>query len=548
MRAVLRAKWLMLVGRWGRAGGAAQSVSAAIVIIGVALGLLVFVLGRAFFATMSRISPSSGGPVLAAILGFLAIILLGSAAATAYSGLYASSDLALLLSWPLTDRQVFGVKLVEVMAAEAATFLVLGLPLLAAYGVAAGAPLWFYAILPVVTVIFHFLPTGLALLLNLLVMRLIPAHRAKEVGMAVAVLLGAVVYGAIQLAPAALGIGSAAEFGLASARLASPYLPTTWLAYGVAGAATHEVLTTLAGLGAAAVAGGALLGLALALVPAVFASGWAGETRGRRGARPARGSRASALSRRRALPGRRRPEHGRPVAGLVRKEILVVVRDAVEWSQLLYGLVIIGVLVLSNRMAATHGGSAFQAGPTMVYFMAMALSVVGVGPTLGLGAVAREGKARWLPLSAPLDRRDWLTAKIAANTLIALALVLGGALVLGTVVGYLPLPDIALVLAGAVATVPGAMAISVLIGAGSPIFEATDPRRRVSGAAGFGHFLLQLAYLGAASILLKLAIASGRWVGPLAAGVFAVAALAAGSWLVVRGCLAGAARSAEQWE
>jgi hypothetical protein len=554
MTAVLRAKWRMLLSLGGKGRGLPGSASIGLALFGLALGVLVFFLANGFFVIVDRVAPGSAGGVLSAMLVLLALVLLASAATVAYNGFYASSDLTLLLSWPLSPRQVFGIKLVEVLAAEAGTFLVLGLPVLAAYGAAAGAPLWFFAVLPLVAVVFHFLPTGLALLLNLLAMRLIPAHRAREVGLALGAILGAVVYGAVQLAPAAMGTASVADLGLASSRLASPYLPTTWLADGVAGAAGGHLGAAAAGIGASALAGGLLLAAALALVPAVFASGWIGEPRrGRtrvRAGRPASG---------RPVRGR----NGHPIAGLARKEVLTVVRDAAEWSQALYGLVFLAVLVLSNRLAAGDGGSAFRFGPVMVYFLASFLAVMGVGPALGVGAVAREGKARWFPLSAPLTRREWLGAKVAGGVFLSGPLAAIGALTVGLAVGHLPWHELISVLAASVAAVPGGMAISVYVGAQNPVFDAPDPRRRVTTSAGMSHFLLQALYLGATSLLLSLALAAARWaaggfgawlggagawVGPLVGPVEATAVVGVASWLVTRGCLSGAAAATDRWE
>jgi len=111
--------------------------------------------------------------------------------------------------------------------------------------------------------------------------------------------------------------------------------------------------------------------------------------------------------------------------------------------------------------------------------------------------------------------------------------------------------------------VPGGMAISVYVGAQNPVFDAPDPRRRVTTPAGMSHFLLQALYLGATSLLLSLALAAARWaaggigawlggagawVGPLVGPVEATAVVGVASWLVTRGCLSGAAAATDRWE
>jgi len=113
----------------------------------------------------------------------------------------------------------------------------------------------------------------------------------------------------------------------------------------------------------------------------------------------------------------------------------------------------------------------------------------------------------------PLTRREWLGAKVAAGVVLSGPVAAIGALTVGLAVGHLPWHELISVLAASVAAVPGGMAISVYVGAQNPVFDAPDPRRRVTTPAGMSHFLLQALYLGATSLLLSLALAAARWGG-----------------------------------
>jgi len=617
VRAVLAAKWRMLLGRWGwgrgasgsaGSGGSSGSVWATLTFVWLALAFVVFLLARGFFRMvgaaapgLSRVAGPSGaagfsgapaalgssglsGAVLAAVLGLMALVFLASAAATAFGTLYASSDLELLLSWPLTAREVLGIKLVEILAAEAAGALVLGLPVLAAFGAAARAPAWYYVLLPFVTLVLLLLPTGLALLLNLAAMRLIPAHRAREVGLALGAVLGAVVYGACQLLPAAVQTTSALGAGLASLPLTSPYLPTTWLAAGLAGAARGSVGSAAAGIGGSALAGGLVLAAALGVVPAVFASGrverWRrGRSRGRpqprSAARPASeaGVRGAVGEPASEAATRGRGPAGTAAVGLVRKELACVLRDAAEWSQALYGLVIVAVMVVSKRMVGAEDASTFALGAVPTFLLGLGTTVLGVGSALGLGAVAREGKARWFVLSAPLTPEQWLGAKMAAGALLVGPVAVAVTLVAGLSLARLTWAETAALVGAVAAAAPGATAISILVGAGNPVFDAPDPRRRVAPSAGFQHFFLQVLYVGGTSALFGLVLAAGRaldravcagagapglglvgaagagsFVVPLATAVAATVAVGAASWLVARRACLAAAAAVERWE
>lgn len=557
VRAILRAKARMLLGRWvgrrgpGPSGGAGQPLDPSVMVViaglGLALAAAVFALGRALFRALLVLSPALGAGTLAGITTGLGLVLLLSTTAASFSAFYAASDLGLLLVWPLSGRQVAVIKAIEVAAGEVAILLVLAIPLLAGYGAAAGAPGWFYVALPLLGVVFGLLPTGLALLLNLLAMRLIPAHRAREVGLAVGALLGAGVYAATQLLMASMENLSAAEAGQVAARLAPAYLPTAWFSSGVAAAAAGDVLRAAGWTALYVLASGVALAVALAVAPRLYAAGDAGRSR-RHG--PAR--HAPPRTDGHAPPRPARPVGvASPVLALARKELRVVLRDAAEWTQALYGLIVILVLIVTRQMGSGAGGEGDSAGlsPTLVLVFALAFTLMGFGSVVGLGAVAREGRARWLPLTAPLGPADWFGSKILGLLALSGPVVLLAAVLLGWLAGGLDPGGVVLVTATAAVALPGAAAISVYVGALSPDFEATEPRRRVTGSAGITHFVLELGYLGAISAVFAAANAlAGGGPGPAAlvalAGLAGVALL---SWLTVRACLSRADRLIDSW-
>ncbi len=511
--AILRSKWQMLFS--GR-----TDQMALLGVLGLGLACVVFALGRGFFRMLAEVRPDLLVPALASLLTLLALCVTVLALGTAFTRLYASSDLPLLLSWPLSTRQVFTVKTVEVAAAEAPLILILGLPCMAAYGHALGAPGWFYLALAPAAAVFHLLPTGAALLLNVAAMRLVPAYRAREVGVALGILAGALAYAASHLLSA---IGGTAVFTrLAESWLGASYLPTAWLAAGLHAAVADSPELFALGLATYGTTGAFALAAGLAVVPRLFTAGWGGAPR------------------RRLAGGRvRRFGAGSPALGMVRKEILVVLRDPTEWAQVAYGLVVIFVVFISGRLRGGGPADPFAVSPVLVFVIGLTL-VVTMGLTLALGAVGREGAARWFPLSAPLAAEDWLRAKMwGVSAVVAPVCSLLTGLLGGVGLG-LPAGQAVLVGLAVLACAPGSLAISVAVGAGAPVFDSPDPRRRVAPSETVAHFFLQAFYIGVATAVFALGLEAAPPVGPV------LAAMA--SYLVYRVSLRSAASARGRWE
>lgn len=145
--------------------------------------------------------PGKEGAVLVTVYSMATLVLLPTAFGTAFLTLYASSDLPLLFAAPLTVRQVFTLKLFEVMAQQAPAALLLALPPVWGYGAGVGTAPSFYpaALLPVFLSLL--LPAGLGILCNLIAVRVIPPYRARELAAALGTLLGAAAYALFQLGP-----------------------------------------------------------------------------------------------------------------------------------------------------------------------------------------------------------------------------------------------------------------------------------------------------------------------------------------------------------
>lgn len=106
--------------------------------------------------------------------------------------LFISSDLPLLMSAPLRPATIINFKMTETVIANTSLFFVLGIPVCSAVGVILHAPWYYYPIMLVTNIVYLMLPVSIAFLIAIVVVRMIPAHRAKDV---VAVFLGMVSFG-----------------------------------------------------------------------------------------------------------------------------------------------------------------------------------------------------------------------------------------------------------------------------------------------------------------------------------------------------------------
>src|SRR5262245_28817602 len=78
----------------------------------------------------------------------LTVLLVFSTGIILYSSLFASAESSFLLSSPLQADQIFAYKYQSAVAFSSWAFVLLGSPILIAYGLAIGAPWYFYLVLP----------------------------------------------------------------------------------------------------------------------------------------------------------------------------------------------------------------------------------------------------------------------------------------------------------------------------------------------------------------------------------------------------------------
>src|SRR5262249_6534385 len=109
----------------------------------------------------------------------LTVLLLFSTGLILYSSLFSSAETSFLLSGPVAADRVFAYKFQGAVAFSSWAFILLGSPILLAYGllVGGGAPWYFYAVLPVFFLGFVLMPGSLGALACLLLVNYLPRRR-----------------------------------------------------------------------------------------------------------------------------------------------------------------------------------------------------------------------------------------------------------------------------------------------------------------------------------------------------------------------------------
>jgi ABC-2 type transport system permease protein len=119
----------------------------------------------------------------------LAVMLVLSAGIILYSGLYRSPEAALLLALPVREERIVLHKFQEALLLSSWGFLLLGSPMLVAYGVVADAPGLYFALLLPFLAAFIFIPGGVGAIGCMLLVRLLPRLRSRYMGWALLALI-----------------------------------------------------------------------------------------------------------------------------------------------------------------------------------------------------------------------------------------------------------------------------------------------------------------------------------------------------------------------
>lgn len=414
-------------GRVGRAALVAGVAALVLPLIHVALVRLL---------TTLRETPEVGALLASKLLGFGLMILLGilllSNLIAALSSFFLSRDLPGIRSAPVDWLPLYGARLTETAVSSSWMVALLLVPVLAAYGRVYGAGPPFYGLAVATVVPLLVIPAAVGSALTLLLVRVFPARRTRDIlGVVAAGGVALLVFGLRVLRPERLvdpeRFRSLMDFLDVLRGPTLAWFPSEWCAQILMGRLEggldpfHLLLLW-------STAGGVVV-LGAALHRRLYGECY---TRAQEGAR--KEIRYGGIWRafERLLEGldlRRRE--------MILKDARSFFRDATQWSQLIILGVLVVVYVYNVRVLPLRSSEAIGAFlVTMVSFLNVALAgfvLAAVASRFVFPSISLEGPTLWLLRSSPLPSSTLLWAKFWSGAVPLLVLALS--LVLLTSVG-----------------------------------------------------------------------------------------------------------------
>jgi len=409
-------------GRWGRA----------VMVLGVGAAAWPFI-----YVTLTRLlrvlrEVEEVGPLLASkllalgLLVFLGILLLSNLIA-ALSSFFLSKDLPWIRAAPVDWLSVYLSRLTETLVSSSWMVLLMLVPMLAAYATVYRGGWEFVALSVAAVVPFLVIPAAVGSAITLLLVRLFPARRSRDIlGIIAVAAVGLVVLLLRVLRPERLvnpeSYRNLVDFMAALRGPSSPWLPSQWGADVLAGFLQGGLDPFLLILLWTTAAGTVTVGAVLhhTLYASCFTKAQEGnENRIRRHAGWVWLERAvSRISLQRQQ--------------LVLKDVRIFFRDTTQWSQLIILGVLVVVYVYNMRVLPLASGEMITRYLiTLVVFLNLALSgfvLAAIAARFVFPALSLEGQTLWLLRSAPLDAGTLIGAKywVGAVPLTALAILLTG--------------------------------------------------------------------------------------------------------------------------
>jgi len=271
----------------------------------------------------------------------LSVIVLFSSAINLYSSHIRSPDAAFLLTTPARVERVFLHKFQEAILLSSWAFILLGSPMLLAYGLVASAPWYYFVTLVPYLVAFTYLPAGVGAIVCLSIVRYLPNGRLLVLSLfSVAVIAMAIAIGWSLTARAESDLLTATWFQEMLGRMMITehrLLPSWWLSSGLLAASNREWEDTVLFL-VLMTSNALFLRLVSTLLAARVYRAAYSRLQGSQNSR--RRTKATWID---AVVNRLTTALPLPMRLLILKDVRLFRRDPVQWSQF---LIFFGLLIL----------------------------------------------------------------------------------------------------------------------------------------------------------------------------------------------------------
>jgi ABC-2 type transport system permease protein len=438
------------------------------------------------------------GPLIELLFGMffgsLLVMLIFSTSIILYGGLFRSQEADFLLLRPIPPDGIFAFKFQEAITFSSWGFLLLGTPMMTAYGISTGCSWWFYAMSIPYFLAFALLPGSVGALVTLMVARYAPTKR-KTVLITLAVLLVTLLLVFIARALLVSGQAPTAERWVMSIfqqlRISNlPFLPSQWMSRGLLSAAYPG------GFKDSALYLTVLVSNALAVY---VVTAWAYKHLYRGAYDRVRSAGTARRKRNKTwLPtvvDRVFFPFSGPVKVLLVKDMRVFSRDPLQWLQ-----VVIFMGLLSIYFANLQGVKVFSNSPywrNLLGFFNVAVTGLLLSAFTSrfiFPLMSLEGQKFWILGLAPIERASILWGKFAFSLTGSLVVTLILTVVSAYMLSLEPLL-LGLQLVSMTIICFGVSGIAVGLGARFPEMGETDPSRIASGFGGTINLLTSLIFI-----------------------------------------------------
>lgn len=430
---------------------------------------------------------------------FLAMtaLLAFSSAVLAYGALFGRAEPSFLLSTPNSPRNVVTIMYVEALFFASWSLILLGVPLMIAFGQVQGLPWYFYATFIAAFLGFIPIPGAIGLIVALIVAMWLP-RQARSVllyAAGIAIALTLIWWGRLWVA-ASDSSGAWLHSFLGELRyLRAALLPSTWVANAIRSAVENKM-------------DHALFYLFVTASTGLFFS-WAAVNIAGSKLLVAFGRAQAVTSKNRVYSGRasRRLTDAaffyapRDLQALILKDVRTFLRDPVQWSQLaiLFGLLALYLLYLP-RSRPEGFDLPWKGLICFLNYGAVALILSTFTSRFVFPLISLEGRQMWLVALWPLSREKVLWAKfLYAVTVTALAALSVTALSIRA----LALPPVLAIVqtCATLTTCIGLCGLAIGLGARLPNFREANSSRIASGLGGTINLVVSVALVAASIVL-----------------------------------------------
>jgi len=440
--------------------------------------------------------------------GFLSLVFMLGIAGQLFFGvtiafvtLYMSDDLELLFVSPVSLRAVFAVKSLMVAGSNLLAAIVFCFLPGIFYGLLLQAEFVYYLFVLLVGCGLWIIGTALAILLNLVVMRVVPPHRSREAIGFIGVLGGIMIAITAQLPNIIMHGGQQVNITdwlvrqTEMLRIMS-YFPWGWGSQALAGGLSGNLLSGLGWSLLLLLAGLFIFSFAFILLEKGFRRGWVSISQGEGGRRRYKrrihryGSQYQSDARIQFAEQESVTVATSSIAGIwavAKKDLLYMRRDTREWFGYMMPIFIMIFLVVQFLF--------FQA-EVMQTTLVMVLIIYSLmfSGNMALQSFGREGESDWFLNSVPLAGWPVVWGKLLGA--IIPTLVLMEALLVGTALALGMSASLTLLLAvGAILLTLGASAIGLFYSINNCRYNPDSPQHRISPGASIMMYIVNLIFM-----------------------------------------------------